>query len=301
MRWLIATLGLEQVQGCVSPNVRTREFKINPVKHTLAFGAFAVLLLSAGCGGGSGGGTTPPPPSPNPAPAIISISPSSATAGGAAFTLTLTGQNFVSSSTVEWNGNPVTTTFSSDSRLQAQIAAAEIANSGTAAVSVTNPLPGGGNSGSAEFTINPASNPAPSVVTLSPSLVNAGSPGFLLTVNGNNFMHVSTILWNGTALPTNFLSDGQLEAQIPASNLASSGFVEITVTNPAPGGGASTPAIFTVAYVPTVVSQLANDLVWDGTHQLIYLSVPSLGGALDDYLLGKNTRPQYLPITPSRM
>jgi hypothetical protein len=41
--------------------------------------------------------------------------------------------------------------------MQAQLLASDIATAGSAAVVVTNPAPGGGNSGSAEFTINATS------------------------------------------------------------------------------------------------------------------------------------------------
>ncbi|MGA9413719.1 MAG: IPT/TIG domain-containing protein [Terriglobales bacterium] len=209
-------------------------------------------------------------------PAIVSLSPNSANAGGVAFTLTINGNNFVSSSSVQWNGGTVATTYSSSGQLQAQISAADIASSGSATVSVTNPLPGGGNSGLAEFTINATSNPVPSLKSLNPAQLNAGAPASLLTVNGENFTTTSTIEWNGTVLATTYLSETQLEAQIPASDLANPGFADVVVFNPSPGGGTSAPVVFTVAYVPTVVSQLANDLVWDATHDLIYLSAPSL-------------------------
>jgi trimeric autotransporter adhesin len=143
-------------------------------------------------------------------------------------------------------------------------------------VSVGTPTPGGGNSGQVEFTINATSNPAPTLTSLAPAQVNAGSAGIVLTLNGTNFMPASTIQWNGTALPTSYLSETQLEAQIPATSLAAAGFADISVTNPTPGGGVSALLRFTISYVPTVVNQLANDLIWDSTHQLIYLSVPSL-------------------------
>ena len=47
----------------------------------------------------------------NPAPTLSSVSPSSATAGGSAFTLTLTGTNFINGSVVRWNGSNRTTTY----------------------------------------------------------------------------------------------------------------------------------------------------------------------------------------------
>ncbi len=92
-------------------------------------------------------------PSGNPVPALSSISPASAVAGGAAFTLTLNGSNFVSSSVVQWNANNRTTAFVNSSQLTAQIPASDIAAAGTARVSVFNPAPGGGSSNTLTFTI----------------------------------------------------------------------------------------------------------------------------------------------------
>jgi hypothetical protein len=242
---------------------------------------FVLLQLLASCGGNaasSTGGTTPPP-NLNPQPTIVSLSPSSASAAGPSFTLTITGVNFISSSTVQWNGSPRTTTYSSSSQLEAQISASDIASSGSAAVSVINPTPGGGNSGSAEFVIDATSNPAPSLASLSPSVVTAGTGSFLLTLNGSNFIPGSTIQWNGSVISSTYLSEQQLEAQIPAANVTTSGFADVTVVNPSPGGGVSSAVTFSISYGPIVVNQGANDLVWDSVHQLIYLSVPSLAAA----------------------
>jgi hypothetical protein len=246
----------------------------------LAFLIFLQCLAGCGSGSGNSGGGPPPPPPSNPEPAIVSLTPNSASAGGAEFTLSITGQNFLSSSTVQWNGSARVATFTSGTQLQAQITAADIANSGSAVVSVTNPSPGGGNSGSAEFAINATSNPVPALGSvLSPSSVSAGSGAFLLTLTGSNFIPASTIQWNGSALATSYLSETQLEAQVPATNVATSGFAEVTVVNPSPGGGTSDPAVFSITYAPTVVNQAAYDLVWDATNQLIYLGVPSLAAS----------------------
>ncbi len=270
-------------------NIPTCRGRVPFFGRTLALTCLILSMqFSAGCGGGSGSSSSPPPPPSNPVPSIISLSPSSATAGGTAFSLTITGDNFVSSSSVTWNGSPVATTYSTSNQLQAQITAADIASSGSAAVSVFNPSPGGGNSGATEFAINAASNPAPTLTSLNPSLVNAGNGGFILTLNGTNFVPASTIEWNGEALSTTYLSGTQLEAQIPASDLADPGTADVAVLNPTPGGGTAAPAVFTIAYAPTVVNQLANDLVWDTTHQLIYLSAPSLASSSGNTIVALN-------------
>jgi len=118
----------------------------------------------------------------NPAPVLTSLSPATATAGGAALTLTVNGSNYVSGSTVQWNGAARTTTFVSATRLTAAIPAADVAATGTASVTVVTPAPGGGTSAAQTFTIN---NPAPTLTTLSPSSAIVGGAGFTLTLTGN--------------------------------------------------------------------------------------------------------------------
>jgi hypothetical protein len=92
---------------------------------------------------------------PNPVPTLTSLAPNSATAGGAAFTLTVNGTNFISSSTVQWNGSNRSTTFVSATQVTAAIPASDIAAAGTAQVTVVNPAPGGGTSNGLTFTIGP--------------------------------------------------------------------------------------------------------------------------------------------------
>lgn len=101
-----------------------------------------------GCGSGS---TSQPPP--NPVPSISSVSPSTATRGGSSFTLTVNGSNFASASTVQWNGSPRQTSFVSLTQLTAQISADDISVAGTYNITVVNPAPGGGPSGSVAFNI----------------------------------------------------------------------------------------------------------------------------------------------------
>ncbi len=98
--------------------------------------------------------TTQAPPSNNPVPTTSGLAPNSAIAGGAAFTLTVNGTNFVTNSVVRWNEANRPTTFVSATQLTAAIAAADIAATGTAAVTVFNPAPGGGTSNTQTFTIS---------------------------------------------------------------------------------------------------------------------------------------------------
>ncbi len=127
----------------------------------------------------------------NPAPVLTSLVPSSAGEGGAGFDLTVNGSGFVASSTVLWNGSPLTTTYVSSTQLTAAVPAADIASVGTASVSVTNPtLNGdGGTSNALTFTIAnvppqvgvPSVSPEPSnegsAVTASASFTDPGNDG----------------------------------------------------------------------------------------------------------------------------
>lgn len=79
----------------------------------------------------------------NNVPTLTSLSPASALVGSSSFTLTVNGTNFVTSSTVTWNGSPRATTFISSSQLQAAIDASDVAGQGTAQVAVINPITGG--------------------------------------------------------------------------------------------------------------------------------------------------------------
>jgi hypothetical protein len=194
----------------------------------------------------------------NPVPAISSLSPSSATAGGSAFTLTVDGSDFVTGSVVQWNGSSRTTTFVSSTQLTAAIPAADIATAGTAQVTVFNPAPGGGTSNAQTFTITEVNNPVPVTTGLSPASATAGGPAFALTVNGTGFVTGSVVQWNGVDRTTTFVSANQLTAAIPAADIATAGTSQVTVFNPAPGGGTSNAQTFTISAVnnpvPTTTS-----------------------------------------------
>jgi subtilisin len=112
------------------------------------------------------------------APAVTSLSPSQAIVGGAAFTLTVNGSGFASSSVVQWNGSNRPTTFVSATQLQAGIGAADIAALGTAQVAVQTPPPGGGTSSSVSFPIT-----APPALSVSATNV---APGAAVTVTLTN-------------------------------------------------------------------------------------------------------------------
>jgi hypothetical protein len=184
-------------------------------------------------------------------PTITSISPTSAIAGGAGFTLTVNGTNFVSGSTVNFNGNARTTTFVSATQLRAAILASDIATTGILNVTVTNP--GDGTSNGVSFTVV---TPQPTITSISPTSAIAGGAGLTLTVNGTNFVSGSTVNFNGNARTTTFVSATQLRAAILASDIATTGIFNLTVTNP--GDGTSNGVSFTVVTPQQAAQNTSN-------------------------------------------
>ena len=89
----------------------------------------------------------------NPVPVIGSLTPSSGPVGGPAFTLSVNGSGFVSTSTVRWNGANRPTTFVNSTLLQAVIPASDLTSAGTAMVTVFSPSPGGGTSSALQFSV----------------------------------------------------------------------------------------------------------------------------------------------------
>jgi hypothetical protein len=84
------------------------------------------------------------------------------------------------------------------------------------------------------------------LVLISPSTTVAGSGGFTLIITGTNFVTNSVVRWNGNDLTTGFVSSTVLTAIIPASDVATAGTANVTVFNPAPGGGESGAVTFTI-------------------------------------------------------
>lgn len=182
----------------------------------------------------------------NPPPSLTSISPASVTAGGPSLTLTVTGANFASGSVVLWNGTNRPTTYVRNSRLQATIPASDIAAAGTAHVTVVTHGPGASISSTFPFTVK-ASNPIPTLTSLSPKTATAGGPGFTLTVTGTGFRPASKVRRNGSSRTTTFVSPTQLQASIRTSDIAAAGLTPVTVFTPGPGGGTSNALSVAVA------------------------------------------------------
>ena len=72
------------------------------------------------------------------------LSPTASVPGSAAFSLTLNGANFDPAAAVNWNANPLVTMFVNSTTLMARVPTSFLSAANTAAITVSNPIPGGG-------------------------------------------------------------------------------------------------------------------------------------------------------------
>jgi hypothetical protein len=171
-----------------------------------------------------------------PAPQVTSLAPSSGAVGSGPTDVVVTGLGFFITSQITFDGAPTATTYQDGTHLKATLTAAQLVSAGTLSVRVVNSAPGGGTSAALGFTVN---NAAPTITSLNPATVPAGSPDRALTITGTGFVSTSTARSNGVLLMTTYVTPTTLSAVVPSSHLINPGSVAITVTNPAPGGGTS--------------------------------------------------------------
>jgi hypothetical protein len=171
-------------------------------------------------------------------PDVQTIQPSGITAGSADFTLRVNGAGFAQGSVIRWNGEDRPTTFVHSGQVTAQIPAADVAAVGTAQIAVFNPAPGGGTSVARVFTTSARPNPRAVVSALTPATIQAETSA-TFTVTGTNFMQGSQVRVGGFSPTTTFISATELRFSLEGSNVPNAGIAQVTVINPAPGGGVS--------------------------------------------------------------
>lgn len=188
-------------------------------------------------------------PSAVAAPVLASLLPGGANAGDPALLLTVVGSGFVDGAVVRWDGSDRPTTFVSASEVDGAIDVSDLATGKTVQVTVRNP--GGGISSALAFAVD---NPVPTLSSLSTTNVAGGGAAFTLTALGSSFVPSSVVRWNGSDRTTTYVGSAELQAAIPASDLAAGGDVQVTVFNPAPVGGLTSALALHVASFTTAAN-----------------------------------------------
>jgi hypothetical protein len=135
----------------------------------------------------------------NAVPLLYQLSPTSVKPGHGAFTLNVHGTGFVSGATVYWNGEALPTTFVSEKLIEAAVPASNVAEHGTASISVENA--GGIASNVIYFTVRLGS----STVTLAAAATKI-EPG-VVTVADFNGDYIPDISVSGDHLQDYFYLD----------------------------------------------------------------------------------------------
>jgi YVTN family beta-propeller protein len=215
------------------------------VRGIIILGIVSLAFL-AGCGGGAGQSLN----NQAPPPAGVTVSPASATvqpAGVQQFTARVSPRG--ANQAVTWRVSGAGCTGASCGTIDATgkytgpttapnpatvtVMATSVADSSKAAIAAVNIMIAG-------------NNPIPTMNGLSPSTTAVAGPAFTLTVVGSNFVSSSVVRWNGSVRPTAFVNSTEVTAQIAASDIAATGTANVTVFNPAPGGGSSNSFTFSI-------------------------------------------------------
>ena len=209
-----------------------------------------------GLGGGSSG-TLPLTVTPVnlPPPVISQLAPGSTTAGGPSFPLLITGAGLASNSVVTFGSTtvPVINSALNGTDITVTIPASAITTPGTEPVVVGTAA---GISSPVTFYID---NPSPVTGGVNPPVVPTGGAALTLNISGANFVMGSTVLVNGSARVTTFVSSSLLQATLLASDISHGGTLTITVSSPGPGGGLSAAITLPIAdYALSAVNSTAS-------------------------------------------
>jgi hypothetical protein len=191
-------------------------------------------------------------------PTITSMSPTTALAGGSGFTLNVFGTNFQSLSQITVNGDNRSTQIVNGTQLQTTITAADLIQAGVLNIGVLNPAPGGGSTGTLALSINDA---IPVLTKIAPTSAAAGGNNATLTITGTGFVPQSQALFNGSPRPTTYTSSTSITATLTQADLGAAQVAQVSISNPAPGGGVSQPQLFAInGIVPLVTNLLYTGL-----------------------------------------
>ncbi len=222
--------------GAGLPIVPVTSLALQPASRVLTAGTFGRGEWELSLGGGT-------------TFRLASLSPANAMAGAASFTLNVKGSGFTNQSTIRVNSTPLTpTTLRPDGSLSAIVPAGLLKAGGVTNVSVVD-------NGSVTNTLPLAvTNPVPTVSAISPTSITVGNGEFTLTVTGTNFVSGSVINFGNSSLtPIGNQSSTSLVAEVPTNAIATAAVLNVSVTNPSPGGGTSGTEAFDVqdyAYGP---------------------------------------------------
>ena len=150
-----------------------------------------------------------------------------------------------------------------------------------------------------------AYNLAPTVTQLSPQAIASGASDTVVTITGSGFSSSTTAQLGATALTTSYTNPTTLTVTVPAAQLKTLGWAPLTVSNPTPGGGTSTPLPLTIYQVLTVG---INHVLYEPFSRKIYAAIGSGSSSVTGNSIAQITpetgaisTPVYVGSQPSKM
>lgn len=184
---------------------------------------------------------------PNPVPEISSITPDTVLRGSNDTEIVVEGDKFITTSTASINlltgKYDLDTVFIDNHHVKLNIKDDIFLEAGKFPVTIYTTSPDGGTSNSVNLTVN---NPVPSITALQPSHAMAGAAELTLTVSGLRFFNDTIIFINGVMRPYALIDPTKIQLELSGLNFEVGAYLELKAANPSPGGGLSTPAVFTV-------------------------------------------------------
>lgn len=196
------------------------------------------------------------------APTITALSPNVREVGSDAFTMRVTGSNFISTSVVRWDGTNRSTRFVSPTQLDASIPATDVDLGGFADVTVASVVANVGVQTSAPLRFT--------VATPRPVLIGAPTPlpavrfqPVEMTFNGTGFMSQMVVRVNGAPRPRTVVSSTQVRVRLDSADVAQTGQIELRFENPVPTIGPAVASLGVVNPAP-VATSLSPQAVYAG-------------------------------------
>lgn len=231
-----------------TPEVRTWRERIGRIARKATVQIVVAIVAAAAIGIARGFLKRERPSAPH----LESIDPLGAPVGSKAIEMILHGFRFDTSSIVRWDGVQRPTVFIHPAQLRLHVPARDLVAADT--VNVTVYTPGGGESAPIAFVVI-RHNPVPSIAAVVRHL------GDTVWVDGTDFVERSVVELNGQSLRTTFLSSKRLLVSIKERQIATG---QLTVKNPAPGGGDSKAFPTTAS---TATAALRRRLSKDGNQE----------------------------------
>ncbi|MEO7145563.1 MAG: hypothetical protein ABI165_18870, partial [Bryobacteraceae bacterium] len=211
----------------------------------------------------------------NPAPAIQNTVPDSLVLGDGTTgncSLNLFGSGFAYGASATVAGQAATLTFIDSGHATVSDICGAL-QPGDNHIAMTLPPPGGGTSDKILTVLNAP----PSGISVSPASVTQGASETKLVIRAANLSAASALYSNGSPRAATFVPDsstarsGRFELLLEPPDMAQPAIAQITGSNPAPGGGLSVPAPFTVepaSGVGVPVLNTPTPLTFGGTPSL---------------------------------